>query len=125
MFLPIYEQQNLTLMSENNSSFSEPSFWKKLSKVAAFTGKQSIEKILILYYCFRDPDTPKGAKSVILSALGYFVLPLDVIPDLAPGIGYTDDFGVIALALMMVAIHIKAEHKEYARAKMDIWFETT
>ncbi|WP_211605080.1 YkvA family protein [Vreelandella arcis] len=47
------------------------------------------------------------AKTTIYGALGYFISPVDAIPDLAPIVGYADDIGVLAGALAMVAAHIK------------------
>ena len=47
-------------------------------------GKEVIEKALILYYCLQDDDTPAWAKTTIIGALGYFISPIDAIPDLVP-----------------------------------------
>ncbi len=38
----------------------------------------------------------------MLGALIYFVSPVDLIPDMIPGVGYVDDAAVIAFALTMV-----------------------
>ncbi|NBV85108.1 MAG: DUF1232 domain-containing protein [Verrucomicrobia bacterium] len=57
----------------------------------------------------------------IVGTLGYFICPLDVIPDTIPGIGFTDDAGLIVAALGTVAVHIKPEHREAAKAKADEW----
>jgi uncharacterized membrane protein YkvA (DUF1232 family) len=59
---------------------------------------------------------------VILGSLGYLILPFDVIPDPMPGVGFGDDLGAIALAFTIVAIHIKDEHKEQARATLRRFF---
>ena len=37
-------------------------------------------------------------------AIGYFVSPIDAIPDIVPVAGYTDDLGVLVLALVSVAL---------------------
>ena len=72
-------------MSEENYSdkYSEESFWQKVGKFALVAGKKVIEIALTLYYCLKDPDTPKRAKATITGALGYFIWPLDAIPDLS------------------------------------------
>jgi uncharacterized membrane protein YkvA (DUF1232 family) len=54
--------------------------------------------------------------------LGYFICPLDAIPDAAPFVGYSDDLGVLALALATVATYTTVDVKEKARAKMKDWF---
>ena len=52
---------------------------------------------------------------MLIGALAYFVLPTDVIPDVLPVIGYTDDAAVLAAAIKLVASHITPEHREAAR----------
>ncbi len=107
---------------EYSKRYSESSFWNKVKKYARSAGKEVIEKALILYFCLKDPDTPSWAKSVIIGTLGYFILPADSIPDLTPLIGFSDDLGALAAALGIVGFHIKKEHKELAKAKMNDWF---
>lgn len=105
-----------------SSHYSDDSFWSKVRSAALQAGKELIEKALWLYYALRDPDTPKKAKLIILGALGYFILPFDLIPDFIPFIGYTDDLAVLAGAIVIVATHIKEEHKEKAALRMKEWF---
>lgn len=73
---------------------------------------------LTLFYCLKDKNTPKWAKGVIVGALGYLILPTDLIPDIIPGAGYTDDWGALVAALGTVAAYIKDEHKSKAHAQM-------
>ncbi len=102
--------------------FSEGSFWEKIKKFAIKAGKELIEKALILYYCLQDKDTPAWAKGVIVGALGYFIAPMDAIPDLTPVVGFADDLGALILATSTVAAHIKKTHIEDAKAKLKEWF---
>ncbi len=81
-----------------------------------------IRGALVLYRCLRDPNTPKWARTRIIGALGYFIFPLDAIPDVVPVAGFSDDLGVLALALATVALHIKPEHKQKAEEKLKTWF---
>jgi uncharacterized membrane protein YkvA (DUF1232 family) len=93
-------------------------FWKKLRKVA---GKIPFaEDAAAAYFCAVDPATPAKVKATLFAALAYFVMPFDIIPDFLAGIGYTDDAAVLALAISMVARHIKDEHRVRARAALDI-----
>src|SRR3546814_8924464 len=77
--------------SSYETSYSPNRFWKKLGPRARSLGRGTLEKALYLYYAVQNEHTPKWAKRVIYGALGYFIFPLDAIPDLAPLIGYTDD----------------------------------
>jgi uncharacterized membrane protein YkvA (DUF1232 family) len=108
--------------SNYSTDFSDASFWDKLGKFGKSVGREIIEKVLTMYYALQDKDTPLWAKTVLVAALGYFVCPIDAIPDVIPGAGYADDAGAIAVALGTVAVHIKSEHKQRARQRANEWF---
>lgn len=92
--------------------------FQKLARAARTAGHHVLEKVLWLYFALEAPGTPAWAKSTIVGALAYFVLPVDAVPDFLPGMGYTDDAGVIAAAVAAVAMHIDADVKRRAREKM-------
>ena len=75
-----------------------------------------------MYNPTMDKDTPVWAKTVLIGALGYFICPIDAVPDLIPVGGYADDAGAIAAALGLVAAHIKPEHRDIAKQKAEEWF---
>lgn len=112
-------------MSEKDysSEFNETSFWRKIATTSGSLGAEFVEKVLVLYFAMVDEDTPLWAKALLLGALGYFICPIDAIPDLIPFAGYTDDAGAIAAALASVALHIKPEHRAKAKSKVKEWFE--
>ena len=92
-------------------------FWPKLRSTASripFAGQA-----LAAWYATQDPKTPLAAKGVMLGALAYFVMPVDAIPDIFAGIGFTDDAAVIAAAVAAVAGSITPEHRAKARATLD------
>ncbi|HYG44918.1 MAG TPA: YkvA family protein [Bordetella sp.] len=103
-------------------AYSDQRFWRKATRHASAAGRQALEKALWLYYAVQNPATPKWARRVIYGALGYFVLPLDAIPDLAPLVGYTDDLGVMTAALATVAFYINDDVKHQASSKLNNWF---
>ena len=104
------------------AAYSEESLWKKIAAFAGRAGRDTIEQVLVLYYCCLDGDTPVWAKTVIVSALGYFITPLDAIPDLMPGVGFADDLGALAMAMATVLAHVKPEHRRQAQEKVTTWF---
>ncbi|MEO1305236.1 MAG: YkvA family protein [Pseudomonadota bacterium] len=67
------------------------------------------------YYCAIDADTPVKVKLVLFAAISYFVLPIDAIPDVVTGLGFTDDATVLATALGVVGAHIQNHHRAAAR----------
>ena len=46
-----------------------------------------------------DPDTPRGVRIRLALLLVYLALPIDLIPDFVPVIGYADDAIIVALVL--------------------------
>lgn len=102
--------------------YSEDSFWNKLKKFAKAAGIQVVYLALVLYFVMLDKNTPKSAKIIIASALGYFILPTDIIPDFILGVGYADDLGALIFAAGQVVMHLNASHKEQAKAKLKDWF---
>jgi uncharacterized membrane protein YkvA (DUF1232 family) len=102
--------------------YSINAFWDKLTNFARQAGRLLVEKALILYYVGNDQDTPTWAKGVAGTALGYFVFPLDAIPDITPFVGFSDDLGAIAAALAAIAVCIKKKHVDDAKKKTEEWF---
>ena len=109
-------------MKENNilqyqSRFSDSSFWDKVKKVALKAGAKLIYVALILYYELTDPTVSLKEKSVIIGALGYFILPLDLIPDTIPVAGYTDDLAALMAAYWYVRAHLTPDVIQRAQNK--------
>lgn len=111
-------------MSENDfsSAYSDDSFWEKAKGYAKVAGENVLEPALKMYYSALDADTPAWAKAAIIGALGYFISPIDAIPDVIPVVGYADDLGVLTAALATTAAHIKDEHVRKAKETLARWF---
>lgn len=56
-----------------------------------------------------DPGIPRGVKVRIWLLLAYLALPLDLIPDFLPVIGFADDAIITLLVLRSVARHAGSE----------------
>lgn len=102
--------------------FSDENFWSKIRKYAVKAGKEVIEKALVLYYTSQSPNTPMTAKIAIYGALGYFISPIDAIPDIIPITGYVDDLGVLGLAIKSISGHITSAITTKAENKHKLWF---
>ncbi|MBD0340646.1 MAG: DUF1232 domain-containing protein, partial [Microcoleus sp. Co-bin12] len=50
------------------------------------------------------------------------ISPVDTIPDILVGMGFTDDLGVLLAAIATVSVYINADTKEEAKQKMKDWF---
>ncbi len=109
-------------MEEMQKHYSEKKFWAKLKRFAVKAGHSVVYTALLLFYTLQKPELPTKAKVTILAALGYFIFPFDLIPDIAAGVGFTDDLGALGVALFQVAVHVDEEVKGKAREKLAGWF---
>lgn len=108
--------------NEFQKRYNDDDFWKKMSGFARKAGVKVVYTALKLFYAAKDPETPVWAKSAIFGALGYFIVPLDAIPDLTPMVGFSDDLGVLTMAMVCVISHITPQVEKNARAKLSEWF---
>ena len=76
------------------------------------------QETVAMYFCMLDPKTPLWVKATVATALAYFILPLDAIPDLMPLVGLSDDAGVLATALTAISAYVTDEHRARAKAWM-------
>lgn len=88
-------------------------FWVTVRKAAGSI--PFMDEVVAGYYCALDRETPLRVRASLLGALGYFVLPLDGIPDFIFGLGFTDDAAVIMGVLALMRAHITDEHRSAAR----------
>ncbi len=105
-----------------SGNYSEEDFWAKVKKVARKAGAKVIYVALILYYELADEKVSLKEKGIILGALGYFILPVDLIPDFLPIAGYTDDLAALVAAFAYVKSHLTPEVTMRARTKLCEWF---
>ena len=96
--------------------------WDKIGRFGKRAGRIVVERAVRLYYAAQDPSTPPWAKRAIYSALAYFVIPFDLIPDFIPGIGFTDDAATLLFTLFAVSAYVSRDVKVRARATTDRWF---
>lgn len=102
--------------------YTDKKFWDKVLKFGKKAGVKVTYTALILYYTIQKPSVPPKAKAVVYGALGYFIFPLDLIPDVIPVVGFADDIGLLLGALAIIAMYIDMETKQKARDKIVEWF---
>lgn len=94
--------------------YTEDGLFSKISRVFRKAGQKVIYSALLLYYVLNDSKTPLEHKAVIIGALGYFILPLDILPDFIPFAGYADDIAALTACIKAVKSNITPEIKEKA-----------
>ena len=103
------------------SPYSDAAFHSKLLRFAGAIGREGLRSALILYYTLQRKDLPVKTRAIILGALGYLILPADVVPDIIPMLGFTDDIGILAAALAAVAMYVDDASRAKADAALERW----
>ena len=79
--------------------YNEADFWKKMQTLPRSALRQIMEKALLLRELLLDGSTPLWVRGTIIGALGYLILPFDLIPDPIPGVGFIDDLAAMGFVL--------------------------
>lgn len=105
------------MTSPSNEAAIARDFWPKLKRSLARI--PFAEDVLAAFYCAFDPATPIKVKGILLAALAYFIMPIDVIPDVLLGLGFTDDMAVLYTAISMIRSHMTQAHRDRAKETLD------
>ena len=109
-------------LSKYEKDFSFDNLMSKIKETAKKAGLKAIYMALLLYYALESPTITTMDKAIIYGALGYFICPIDIIPDILPFIGLTDDIAVLAWAFSRVRHNVTDMTREKAKTKLKIWF---
>lgn len=120
----INEAENMdeSKIQGHKKHFSDKELWKKIQKFAKKAGSTVVYIVLLLYFTMMKPEVPLKVKATIAGALGYFILPVDLIPDVAAGVGFADDLGALTAALITIAMYIDEDVKKQAKEQLTKWF---
>ena len=86
-------------------------------------GLKTTSYALILYYVLQKKEVPLADKMLITGCLGYFILPLDLVPDLIPAMGYSDDVVGMLFAIKRCMNYVDDEIKENVSNRLISWFD--
>jgi uncharacterized membrane protein YkvA (DUF1232 family) len=113
-------------MKTKESIFNYQALKDNLFNYAKTAGRIAARPVLLLYLVLKSPDTPKSDKLLIVSALSYLVLPVDLISaKRLPVIGWIDEAISITYAYQKVCRHITPEIEAEADDILDRWFTGT
>ena len=107
--------------SKYADEYNEEKLWGKIKNVAKKAGIKVIYYVLVLFYALQSDSVTVPEKTLIIAALGYFILPLDLIPDFVPIAGYGDDAAVL-YGLIQKLDCIDGTVKAQAKSKLKEWF---
>jgi len=97
-----------------SSHYSEEGFLKKITRLTKKKSLNGVINAYILYYTISAPTTPKWVILEIVPCMGYFVFPLDLIPDILIGIGFVDDIAAFGITLKLMSGTIRNLLHDYA-----------
>ena len=109
-------------LSTYQKHFSFTGLMEKIKETAKKAGLKAIYMALLLYYALESPTISTFDKAIIYGALGYFISPIDIVPDILPLIGLSDDIAVLAWAFSRVKHNVTDMTREKAKTKLKIWF---
>ena len=98
--------------------YSDSSLLEKIANAAGKAGKEVIKYALTLYYLLKSDNVPFKHKAEIIGALGYFILPVDLVPDFIPIAGYSDDLAALIFAYKKVKSSITQDVEYKVNAKL-------
>lgn len=114
----LYRMTDYSQMDRDEAARNETQvrdgFWNKARKTLGQVPFS--EQAVAAFYCATDSATPLRIRGALFGALGYFILPIDTIPDFILALGYTDDAAILLGAIAVAQAHITDEHRAKARA---------
>lgn len=98
-----------------SKDYSEAGLFSKITGSIKKAGLGLIYKALQLFYVAQNPNVPMKIRAAIIAPLGYFISPIDLMPDITPFVGFTDDAAVIAGAMLIAQFYINDEVRQKAK----------
>ena len=101
--------------------FDEIQLFDKLGVVGKKIGSKVVFYVIIMAMLIGDTKIPLKIRLVFMAALGYLILPTDLVADLLPAIGFTDDIAFLSFAISNAREYITPEVKDKAKEKLGQW----
>jgi uncharacterized membrane protein YkvA (DUF1232 family) len=110
-------------LEKYKGQYSETKLMSKIARFAKNAGMQCVYDVLVLANVMKSKEVTIAEKAMIIGALGYFICPLDLIPDLMIGTGYIDDIGMLVYVLKSIQSKITPTIERNARNKLHEYFD--
>ena len=72
-----------------------------------------------------DPSTPSPVRLTMLAALSYLLMPADLIPDILPVAGFSDDLVALTAVIGVWRNHLTPAIQARVQRRLDRWFPLT
>ncbi len=90
-------------------------------KVLIRAGRVIAQPALEAFEMVIDASTPPQARLTMLAALTYLIMPLDLVPDLIPVAGFSDDLVALTAVISLWQRHLTPAIRNRARLRLDKW----
>ena len=84
-------------------------------------GKHIVYYVMIMVTLIGDSKVPNKAKLTFMAAIGYLLLPTDLVADILPFIGFTDDIAFLTYVISSATDYITPDIKDEAKVKLKKW----
>jgi len=98
-------------LEKHADHYSEKKFLKKAKSEGKGLGFKALSAATTLYAALKSDQMSRSNKLIILGALGYFIFPFDIVADILPLVGLSDDAFIIIAALTKVYKSVTDEMK--------------
>ena len=92
-----------------------------LKKVLVTAGRALAQPALEAFEILIDPTMPAQVRMTMFAALTYLIMPMDLVPDLVPIAGFSDDLVALTAVISLWNSHITPEIRNRARRKLERW----
>ncbi len=92
-----------------------------LRKVLVRAGRTLAQPALEAFEMVLDSSIPPQARVTMIAALAYLIMPMDLVPDLIPVAGFSDDLVALTAVISLWQNHITPKIRDKARRKLDLW----
>ena len=97
--------------------------WQYITQYAAKAGREATRIVLESYYVVKSPNTPAIDKTIIIAALGYQLLPNDLMSKEKFGwLGFIDNGAALAFAYNRVQTCLTPQIENQVNTILDQWF---
>jgi len=102
----------------DSSVIDEGAFRRLLRRAGRTLARPALEALELVL----DPATPPQVRLTMVAALTYLLLPADLIPDLLPVAGFSDDLVALTAMISLHHNHITDSIRQRAQRRLDQWF---
>ena len=96
-----------------------------LRRLLVFAGRTLASPALEALELLLDSSTPSPVRLTMLAALSYLLMPADLVPDILPVAGFSDDLVALTAVIGVWRKHLTPAMKARAQRRLNRWFPLT